>query len=238
MSNASHTNRLQAALPALAFTKNRLSPARIDQNYRDKIGLSDHLTRIKIVPGPRYWQPSDPVLLMTGEVVKPTRNRNDERLRENGFLQCKLLTKTINLQTLPDNGALDVFDDLLNQFVNQPTEKIGFREWKNRPWNPSLLEWQVQLKGLNHTRTSNKYDQSTNYPLTSSKTTINCGSNGIDITPTSASGFADYPSIYSGASFLSPSASMLLENNLIDYLKKYILPDYYQEQNISLRQPN
>ncbi|MDB9421811.1 hypothetical protein PN467_15145 [Microcystis aeruginosa CS-563/04] len=234
MSNASHTNRLQGRIASVSFYKKPLSPAQIDQNYRDKIGLFRPSYTIKIVPGPRYWQPSDPVLLMTGEVVKPTRNRNDERLREDGFLQCKLLTKTINLQTLPDNGALDVFDDLLNQFVNQPTEKIGFREWKNQPWNPFLLEWQVQLKGLNHTRTSNKYDQSTNYPPDIIKNNYQLRVDGIDITPTSASGFADYPSIYSGASFLSPSASMLLENNLIDYLKKYLLPDYYQEQNISL----
>jgi hypothetical protein len=78
-------------------------------------------------------------------------------------------------------------------------------------------------------------DQSTNYPPDIIKKNYQLPVDGIEITPTdaSASNFADYPNLYRGASFLSSSASMLLKDNLIDYLTKYLLPDYYQEQNIS-----
>jgi hypothetical protein len=239
MSNSSGSHRLRGRIASVSFHKKPLSPTAIDRDYQDKIGLFRPSYTIKIVPGPRYWQPNDPVVLMTGEVAKPTRNRDDERLRTDGLLQCKLLTQSIDLQSLSDN-TLNIFVQFLNEFGNKPTEKIGFRQWANQPWNPFLLEWQVQLKGLKHKIPSTTYkkgidDQSTNYPPDIIKKNYQLPVDGIEITPTdaSASNFADYPNLYRGASFLSSSASMLLKDNLIDYLTKYLLPDYYQEQNIS-----
>jgi len=239
MSNSSGSHRLRGRIASVSFHKKPLSPTEIERDYQDKIGLFRPSYTIKIVPGPRYWQPNDPVVLMTGEVAKPTRNRDDERLRTDGLLQCKLLTQSIDLQSLSDN-TLNIFVQFLNEFGNKPTEKIGFRQWANQPWNPFLLEWQVQLKGLKHKIPSTTYkkgidDQSTNYPPDIIKKNYQLPVDGIEITPTdaSASNFADYPNLYRGASFLSSSASMLLKDNLIDYLTKYLLPDYYQEQNIS-----
>ncbi|MBE9243844.1 hypothetical protein IQ223_04585 [Microcystis aeruginosa LEGE 00239] len=239
MSNSSGSHRLRGRIASVSFHKKPLSPTAIDRDYQDKIGLFRPSYTIKIVPGPRYWQPNDPVVLMTGEVAKPTRNRDDERLRTDGLLQCKLLTQSIDLQSLSDN-TLNIFVQFLNEFGNKPTEKIGFRQWANQPWNPFLLEWQVQLKGLKHKIPSTTYkkgidDQSTNYPPDIIKKNYQLPVDGIEITPTdaSASNFADYPDLYRGASFLSSSASVLLKDNLIDYLTKYLLPDYYQDQNIS-----
>lgn len=239
MSNSSGSHRLRGRIASVSFHKKPLSPTEIERDYQDKIGLFRPSYTIKIVPGPRYWQPNDPVVLMTGEVAKPTRNRDDERLRTDGLLQCKLLTQSIDLQSLPDN-TLNIFVQFLSEFGNNPTEKIGFRQWKNQPWNPFLLEWQVQLKGLEHKsqqtkNDKNKHTPSVNYDTNIFKDKYQLRVDGLEITPTDASAnhFADYPNLYRGASFLSSSASMLLKDNLIDYLTKYLLPDYYQEQNIS-----
>lgn len=239
MSNSSGSNRLRGRIASVSFHKKPLSPTEIERDYQDKIGLIRPSYTVKIVPGPRYWQPNDPVVLMTGEVAKPTRNREDERLRTDGLLQCQLLTQSIDLQSLPDN-TLNIFVQFLNDFGNKPTEKIGFRQWANQPWNPFLLEWQVQLKGLEHKsqqnkNDKNKYTPSVNYDTNIFKDKYQLRVDGLEITPTdaSASNLADYPDLYRGASFLSSSASMLLKDNLIDYLTKYLLPDYYQEQNIS-----
>ena len=239
MSNSSSSHRLRGRIASVSFHKKPLSPTEIDRDYQDKIGLFRPSYTIKIVPGPRYWQPSDPVVLMTGEVAKPTRNRDDERLRTDGLLQCKLLTQSIDLQSLSDN-TLNIFVQFLNEFGNNPTEKIGFRQWANQPWNPFLLEWQVQLKGLEHNsqqtkNDNNKHTPSVNYDTNIFKDKYQLRVDGLEITPTnlSANHFANYPDLYRGASFLSSSASMLLKDNLIDYLTKYLLPDYYQEQNIS-----
>ncbi|MBE9261124.1 hypothetical protein IQ224_02420 [Microcystis sp. LEGE 00066] len=239
MSNSSGSHRLRGRIASVSFHKKPLSPTEIERDYQDKIGLFRPSYTIKIVPGPRYWQPSDPVVLMTGEVAKPTRNRDDERLRTDGLLQCKLLTQSIDLQSLPDN-TLNIFVQFLSEFGNNPTEKIGFRQWANQPWNPFLLEWQVQLKGLEHNsqqtkNDNNKHTPSVNYDTNIFKDKYQLRVDGLEITPTnlSANHFANYPDLYRGASFLSSSASMLLKDNLIDYLTKYLLPDYYQEQNIS-----
>ncbi|GCL60385.1 hypothetical protein NIES3807_35690 [Microcystis aeruginosa NIES-3807] len=239
MSNSSSSHRLRGRIASVSFHKKPLSPTEIERDYQDKIGLFRPSYTIKIVPGPRYWQPSDPVVLMTGEVAKPTRNRDDERLRTDGLLQCKLLTQSIDLQSLPDN-TLNIFVQFLSEFGNNPTEKIGFRQWANQPWNPFLLEWQVQLKGLEHNsqqtkNDKNKHTPSVNYDTNIFKDKYQLRVDGLEITPTDASAnhFANYPDLYRGASFLSSSASMLLKDNLIDYLTKYLLPDYYQEQNIS-----
>ncbi|WP_072923866.1 hypothetical protein [Microcystis aeruginosa] len=239
MSNSSGSHRLRGRIASVSFHKKPLSPTEIERDYQDKIGLFRPSYTIKIVPGPRYWQPNDPVVLMTGEVAKPTRNRDDERLRTDGLLQCKLLTQSIDLQSLPDN-TLNIFVQFLSEFGNNPTEKIGFRQWKNQPWNPFLLEWQVQLKGLEHKsqQTKNdddKYTPSVNYDTNIFKDKYQLRVDGLEITPTDASAnhFANYPDLYRGASFLSSSASVLLKDNLIDYLTKYLLPDYYQEQKIS-----
>lgn len=239
MSNSSSSHRLRGRIASVSFHKKPLSPTEIERDYQDKIGLFRPSYTIKIVPGPRYWQPSDPVVLMTGEVAKPTRNRDDERLRTDGLLQCKLLTQSIDLQSLSDN-TLNIFVQFLSEFGNNPTEKIGFRQWANQPWNPFLLEWQVQLKGLEHKgqqtkNDNNKYTPSVNYDTNIFKDKYQLRVDGLEITPTDASAnhFADYPDLYRGASFLSSSASVLLKDNLIDYLTKYLLPDYYQEQNIS-----
>lgn len=239
MSNSSGSHRLRGRIASVSFHKKPLSPTEIERDYQDKIGLFRPSYTIKIVPGPRYWQPNDPVVLMTGEVAKPTRNRDDERLRTDGLLQCKLLTQSIDLQSLSDN-TLNIFVQFLSEFGNNPTEKIGFRQWKNQPWNPFLLEWQVQLKGLEHKSQQTKNDKNKHTPSVDYDTNIfkdkyQLRVDGLEITPTDASAnhFADYPNLYRGASFLSSSASMLLKDNLIDYLTKYLLPDYYQEQNIS-----
>lgn len=239
MSNSSGSNRLGGRIASVSFHKKPLSPTEIERDYQDKIGLFRPSYTIKIVPGPRYWQPNDPVVLMTGEVAKPTRNRDDERLRTDGLLQCKLLTQSIDLQSLSDN-TLNIFVEFLNEFGNNPTEKIGFRQWENQPWNPFLLEWQVQLKGLEHKsqqtkNDENKYTPSVDYDTNIFKDKYQLRVDGLEITPTDASAnhFADYPDLYRGASFLSSSASVLLKDNLIDYLTKYLLPDYYGNKDIS-----
>jgi len=227
MSNYSRAECLRGRIASVSFHAKSLSPSEIQQSYRDKIGLSRPSYIIKIVPGPRYWQQGNPVILMTGDAVKPTRDSEDERMREDGLLQCKLLTDTINLQQLPEN-TLTILKNQLDQFANQPKEKIGFRNWTNQPWNPFLLEWQVQLTGLRHKR-----DKNTDYDSNIFKNNYELRVDGTEITPKGTIArdyFVDSPNLYSGACFLSPSAGVLLKENLADYLKKYLLPDYYEAQ--------
>ena len=189
MSNNSGSDRLQGRIASVIFHRESLSSAEIQQNYRDKIGLFRPSYMAKIVPGSRYWQAGDPVILMTGDVAKSTRDREDERVREDELLQCQLLTKEIDLRGLSGNTLNDL-KAMLEQFANQPQdkrEKIGVREWQDQPWNPFLLEWGVQLTGLKHTEKSavskEVREPGTNYHVDIFKNNYDLRVKGVEITP-------------------------------------------------------
>ena len=53
--------------------------------------------------GPRYWQPKEPVALLTGDLVKATnRHGQDGRSNSGGYLECQVVR-------LEDDGALLLF---------------------------------------------------------------------------------------------------------------------------------
>jgi hypothetical protein len=255
MSNYVGAECLKGRIASVSFQTKPLSAAEIQQSYRDKIGLLRPSYTLKIVPGPRYWQPSNPVVLMTGAELKPTRNREDERLNDDGLLRCELLTQTMNLEQLPQE-TLTLLKTIVDNFVNEPKEKIGFREWKDQPWNPFLLEWQVDFCTLRHNTDANKakniQDSETAFP---GQKPVSGGTRqliekavvknydpkmvqnnyqllvkGVELSLKDPSKviYEEDNSTYTGASFLSPSVAILLKDNLIDYLKKYLLPDYYK----------
>ncbi|MEH2241457.1 hypothetical protein [Nostoc sp.] len=239
MSNFNRTERtenLTGSIASVYFHQQPLSPDEIKQSYGEKIGLLRPSYILKIVPGPRYWQPSDPVILMTGDAVTAThRHGEDGSLREDGLLECELLTQTINWQEFPNN-ILAILKKKLDDIAKQPGEKIGFHDWKNQPWNPFLLEWTVQFFPLRH---NSQNSHSNNYDTNILKDNYELQVNAVELSLKSTAGtnyFGGTANLYSGASFLSPSAGTLLKENLIDYLKKYLLPDYYKAQKIPQEQ--
>lgn len=227
MSNFNRTENLSGSIASVYFHHKPLSQEEIHQSYKEKISLLRPSYILKIVPGPRFWQPSDPVILMTGDAVTTThRHGEDGGLREDGLLECQLLTETINWQQFPNN-ALAILTRKVDDLAKLPGEKISFHNWTNQPWNPFLLQWKVQFFPLQHnSQNTNNYDADilkANYELQGS---------AVELLPKSTAKFdetirADDAHLYEGASFLTPSASTLLKDNLADYLKKYLLPKYY-----------
>ncbi len=228
MSNFNRTENLQGNIASVYFHQQPLSPEEIQQGCGEKIGLLRPSYNLKIVPGPRFWQPSDPVILMTGDAVRAThRHGEDGGLREDGLLECQLLTETINWQQFPNN-TLEILRKKVDDLAKLPGEKIGFQNWTNQPWNPFLLQWKVQFFPLQHnSKNTNNYDADilkANYELQVK---------AVELLPKSTAKFdetirADDSHLYEGASFLAPSATTLLKENLADYLKKYLLPKYYE----------
>lgn len=105
---------------------------------------------LRAIPGPRYWQPNDPVVLMVGESLDPgVRHGRDGRLRQDGLLACQLLENVddASLNQLPLDGALLGRIRQLVEAQRPPAgeERVGFAEWTRQPWNPFLLEWDVQF---------------------------------------------------------------------------------------------
>ncbi len=230
MPNHNRAENLPGDIASVSFHQQPLSPEEIQQSYAEKIGLLRPSYVLKIVPGPRYWQPSEPVILMTGDAVTPThRHGEDGSLREDGLLECHLLTDQIDLQKL-QNNTLAILQRKLNDIAQPSYEKIGFRNWTNQPWNPFLLEWKVQFFPLQHSRQNNSND----YAPNTLKENYELRVNATELSPKSTAGsnyFGGTANLYSGACFLTPSASTLLKENLTAYLNKHLLPKYYEAQN-------
>ncbi|MCZ8159313.1 MAG: hypothetical protein O9275_00920, partial [Microcystis sp. LE19-196.1B] len=115
---------------------------------------------LKPIASSRYWQPTEPVILMAGEGVKPTiRHGQDGRLRDDGLLECEILQQEEDIFLNGFSSILGKIDQIEN---NKKGEHIGFSTWEEQPWHPFLLEWEVEVfplqNGCNHCIYNHQYD--------------------------------------------------------------------------------
>ncbi len=104
--------------------------------------------RLKPVAGPRYWQPREPVVLMVGPAVQPNK-----RYMQATPLPCQLLQVTeANAQTLFPQQLATVLSgiDAINAIASAASDSVGFSTWQQQPWNPFLLEWEVEVFPLSN----------------------------------------------------------------------------------------
>jgi uncharacterized protein YegP (UPF0339 family) len=186
------------------------------------------LKELKLVndKGPRYWQPNEPVVLISGDIAQPT-----DRHGSDGDLPCLLL----------DYGVEDVAG--LNEIDNLPleikemlkkTEGISaniyskgasFDHFKNavetiqttdKPWNPIILEWKVGMIPLADNKGIIDYTLPADlitghYILESDKPDL------IPFKPHTHS--PDSMQIFTGSTILSPHAKIRLKKVIEQYLK-------------------
>jgi hypothetical protein len=168
------------------------------------------------VPGPRYWQPNNPVLLMEGEAAAATKRHG-----EDGELTCHIFdTKNNKLFTGPND-----FSEMTKEIsILLKPGSFGLNTWERQPWNPFLLEWQTRLfpaktKGNLHLNTG-FYDGNfitDNYeaPVLNPDLEFKPGRGAI----------VDAGKTYVGQSILTSQANLLLkkllEKELIDKLELF-----------------
>lgn len=107
----------------------------------------------------RYWQPNEPVILMTGDDIKPTqRYGQDGRYRADRTLACTIVSEeSSSLKALLNQHHIDAVADTLiwvsefSQTLAETLAKttsaaIALQTWNGQPWNPILMEWEVQMQ--------------------------------------------------------------------------------------------
>ncbi|MEM9273006.1 MAG: hypothetical protein AAGA80_08600 [Cyanobacteria bacterium P01_F01_bin.143] len=95
------------------------------------------------LPVKEYYQPQDPVILMTGDSVKPSqRHGQDGRLRKDDLLLCELLTEELDLEKLTQE-TLKAIAAKIKAIEIQSS--IGITTWTQQPWNPLMLAWKVEF---------------------------------------------------------------------------------------------
>lgn len=197
---------------------------------RNVIGLKTMI--LKSEKGPRYWQPNEPVLLVSGNDVK-----EGERQRVPATLNCVLYD--INLG---DNKAIDYksfpslinFDEIL---VSNDKEKNG--PWypdagSKGEWNPVLLQWEMLLRDNNMPNMDEDQDMEENFITSGFNISTKKGDLDYKKTPQRESN--ENIKLYSGTTVLSSHAKKRMTNCIDDYLKNSnaegVLPVSEQEKKL------
>jgi hypothetical protein len=209
---------------------------------------------LKALPAPRYWQPKEPVVLIVDEVgqtVKPSsRHGRDAGLpKEDRLLKCQVIE-------LPDAAIDELFDQIRKKIIGiKPSQeeegRPGFTTWKEQPWHPFLLEWEVEVMPLR-----GKYrpaadllqrgetvlvSRSTTSPQPLSRAydsdciTENYELNENEVDAVIRAGretVAKESNCYYGRSILTPQAKLQLVNQIRDFLAKRLLDDYYNGKKV------
>jgi hypothetical protein len=213
---------------------------------------------LKQLPGPRYWQPNEPAVLVVGKSVEATtRHGQDGRLRADGLLEALLLTGNTTIPNLIST-QFSALRTLMDGLSKSGIEQIGINTWTQQPWNPIMLEWETEVFPLNdqgnldpsrggytsdfitgnaqlyngdayfNTLKGQLDDPATTSPLAVEQTDLALQDGQGAITRGA--------NIYNGYSILAPHASTLLQNQLESYLQKNLLPLYYDGLKIPVEQ--
>jgi len=166
---------------------------------------------LKSLPAPRYWQPRDQTLLLVGPTIVPTARHGQD-----GLLTCQIFPNKTLQDMLPgQSAALTDFLDTLER--GSPGQANGLSTWTQQPWNPFVLEWEVEISPLS--QSSNLHPETSGYApdFISSNYTLAADQPDLSLLP-GKDILIKSANVYSGSSILTPYASENLKGQLEDYL--------------------
>lgn len=185
--------------------------------------LTGRTFSLKAKAAPRYWQANEPVLLMAGKAIRPT-----PRHGQDGLLPAAVQADIANIPAQLDQ---------LRQWVSQTApHPAGFFTWNGQPWNPFLLEWEVELLPLH--QDNNLHPDNRHYAEQFITTHYELAKDEVELTlrPNQKS-VSRSASVYTGRCLLTPYANAQLQNNLESFLQHKLLPAYFAAQAIPSQQP-
>ena len=182
----------------------------------DACGVTEKLT-LKQIAAPRYWQPNEPVVLLTGKNVKPM-----DRHRADKTVTCPITDH--DPQDLMDDGAglVAMIRDHWAPCTPDATDTPGLRMMKANPWNPLLFEWETQVWPMVSKDGALQQKLATYQPdFITSQYCIHHDKMDLTLEDGEAETYRD-PQIYHGRSILTPQAKPLLLQQIDDYLDTHL----------------
>jgi len=163
------------------------------------------------IADPRYWRPTEPVVLLTGEMVDTEDwHARSAELDKNKKLICQ---------------TLDIGRETLGEMVErlaQDLEASGKLKpviWRDQPWHPFLLQWEVELTPVKHL--GNLATSGRDYAPQFIRRNYTLKRNAPDLTPKlNEPALARGAYLYNGASLLTPHAIDLYVERLKEYLDR------------------
>lgn len=121
-----------------------LSPAEI---RRDQSNGIRPVYRLYEKAAPRFWQPAEPVVLLTGKGIRASeRHGQDGRFDPDGALECAVIDGDLFDQSSNREAFGRELSELHQRLEQLSSKGIATRGWDGQPWNPILLEWEVLLQ--------------------------------------------------------------------------------------------
>lgn len=163
------------------------------------------------VAAPRYWRPTEPVVLLTGGMVQTDDwHERKEVLDKDGYLPCQMMTIT-------RDKVGDVVERICQDIENSPHPRGHI--WTGQPWHPFLLQWEVELTPLKHQSNLDKKTRDYDSQFVTRNYTLKRTDVGLS-PKTSAPALAQGAYVYRGSSLLTPYGVSLYLDRLEDYLKQ------------------
>ncbi len=192
----------------LAQAINALLSALATFNNSDEVKRTKMIYTLKYLASPRYYQPREPVVLMVGAAVKPS-----ERHGRDGLLACQILPDATLQALLP--GQFATIRSRIEEIG--PGASVGFSTWTRQPWNPFLLEWEVEVSPLSNQ--GNLHPETEAYQPDFINSNYTLAENQPDLSLLAGQGaLIKAVDVYSSSSILTPYAQSQLKEQLADYL--------------------
>jgi hypothetical protein len=164
------------------------------------------------VAAPQYHLPSEPVVLLTGDLATPSdRYGHDGADEPGGLLTCPVI-------------AGDLADPAQ---VRDAAGRLGAGavEWRHNPWHPVLMQWEVEFfpaaQGNNLDPNAHGYTSTyitANYDLTPGD---------VELRPRPGRDIPDKgANVYAGTVVLSQSARPVLSARILRYLASWLVAPY------------
>jgi hypothetical protein len=187
--------------------------------------------RLKQIPAPRYWRPNEPVALITGPAAKPTLRHGEDGRLNGGLLDCHFLGGA-DLRDLIPNNVEAISRNIDQLSPDQDQEKIGFSSWTRQPWNPFLLEWEVEFFPTESEGNLNPMSGDYGHGFVTENYTL--VENGVDLSIRLGKGAVTRAAnVYHGSTILTPNAAELSRAEMEDYLQRRLLDAYCQDLKLA-----
>ncbi|MDW3191463.1 MAG: hypothetical protein R8G66_03835 [Cytophagales bacterium] len=222
------------------------SPLSEDDIYTDRNIFQKNQAVIRQQPGPRYYQTKEPVLLLSGDDVKPSlRHGYDGRQHEEDLMVCNIDSTLVLPLTKAGIESSTILDDIRNKKPGNDTELMGYQSWEEMPWNPFMFEWETANYPLLKENASTASEESTsgsdaliasggNYPISFIEDNFIQEMNKEQLALNDNATVSGDPQIYKGYTIITNQAQLLLQAQVIVFLNKQRTNDFIAQFGITI----
>jgi len=169
-------------------------------------------------PANRFWEPTEPVILVKGDICAATHLPDPE-----DALNCFLLKNVAS--TYPNALSKDVLGKFIDALYAAGGTLLPHPSQNKIPWNPFLLEWEVELFPLRHGSNETESDVAPIGKYSPEYITDNFQLQEDDCDLALRPGRGEVvkgANVYIGQSLLTPGAATVQTRSLHGFLKKQI----------------